>query len=51
MNSISIPYDAKFSVFVELEFQFFHDFRVFDFGYRSQNEKPEITESLYFLDL
>ena len=28
--------------------QNFLDFRVFVFGYRSQNEKPEITENLYF---
>ena len=46
MKSISTPYDAKFSVFVE-----FHDFQVFAFGYRVWNEKPDITEKLYFLDL
>ena len=27
----------------------FHDFRVFVFGYRAQNENSEITEYLYFL--
>ena len=26
----------------------FGDFRVFVFGYRPQNENPEITENLYF---
>ena len=25
----------------------FRDFRLFVFGYRAQNEKPEITENLY----
>ena len=28
--------------------QNFRDFRVFVFGYRPQNENPEITENLYF---
>ena len=27
----------------------FRDFRVFAFGYRSQNENPEITENFSFL--
>ena len=43
-----------FQLLMMLNFQFlynFHDFRVFAFGYRVQNEKPEITENLYFLDL
>ena len=26
----------------------FHDFRLFVFGYRTQNEKPEIMENVYF---
>ena len=27
----------------------FRDFRVFVFGYRVQNENPEITENIYFI--
>ena len=40
-----------FQLLMMLNFQFlynFHDFRVFAFGYRVQNEKPEITENLFF---
>ena len=40
-----------FQLLMMLTFQFlqdFLDFRVFTFGYRVQNEKPGITENLYF---
>ena len=49
LNSISTVFEATFSYYSIMAFlQNFLDFRVFVFGYRSQNEKPEITENLYF---
>ena len=49
LNNISRVLEITFSYFSILEFLLnFRDFRVFVFGYRAQNENPEITEKFYF---
>ena len=50
LSSISRFFKVTFSYFSILGFlMIFSNFRVFVFGYRSQNENLEITENLYFL--
>ena len=47
---LSSVFEVSYSHFSILRFLTnFRDFWVFVFGYRSQNENPEITENLYFL--
>ena len=49
LNSISSVIKVIYSHFSFLGFLMnFRDFWVFVFGYRPQNENPEITENLYF---
>ena len=50
LKSISRLFELTYSNFSILGFLTnFRFFRVFVFGYRAQNENPEITENLYFL--
>ena len=49
LNSISTVFETTFSYYSIMAFLYnFRAFRVFVFGYRPQNKKPEITENLYF---
>ena len=49
LNSTSTVFEATSSYYSIMAFlQNFRDFQVFVFGYKPQNENPEITENLYF---
>ena len=49
VDSVERVFEVTFSYFSILRFfMIFCDFRVSVFGYRGQNENPEITENLYF---